>query len=550
MLTRAAEVAKQLREIAFSISTMLLLGILIVVGLVLAKHRLSERLVTLAARGADQATTSRSEEATQILLAEASRIQAAISAHRRRVRSSNGPTIIAADQQLEFQIPGSEVSVESILRPLAILLGQAPIPLAVQIESRANAGDVLVLTGAGRPIESPCAGSDCADAARRAAGLLLAEYDPCAFVIAPIVQWSPDAPGDSSAGARRARSEVAAARCLALAETASDRHEALLLWARLLEHHGDLPGALRKVEEAERMGGTSSDAHLEWARLRPFIDSDPTGEAEAIERLRSAEALSRLDPSRAALARMQRGLMAYSKERFAEAATIHAEALGMLQSPLEADQQTESLIQYNFGNALRDNFACHGDPANLDAAAKAYRTAILVAPRSAYAHNGLGRYYAIVAEDASDSATARRAWNDAVAAYWIAAALDPSFAEPNNNLGIAYRELGDLDIAAHHHRLALEDDPRSAYTRIDYAKTLIARNDLAAAENEIAAADTVMPNNPYVDEARGLLAERRGDVTATKRWYERALRHLPQDCERSPKRHALKVRIEALQSRR
>jgi tetratricopeptide (TPR) repeat protein len=74
---------------------------------------------------------------------------------------------------------------------------------------------------------------------------------------------------------------------------------------------------------------------------------------------------------------------------------------------------------------------------------------------------------------------ARGQVDEAIASYRTAMELDPTFANPHNQLGVALKDQGHLDLAIASYRKAIELDPKHA----------LARNNLTKAEQMAAARD-------------------------------------------------------------
>jgi tetratricopeptide (TPR) repeat protein len=92
----------------------------------------------------------------------------------------------------------------------------------------------------------------------------------------------------------------------------------------------------------------------------------------------------------------------------------------------------------------------------------------------------------------ADYAAGRRAaenknWVDAVRAYERAEKRNPDQADLQNNLGYAYRNLKQYDLAFRHYKRAIEIDPRHRGAHEYIGEAYLMTDDLASAEKHLAA---------------------------------------------------------------
>ncbi|MCH8923464.1 MAG: tetratricopeptide repeat protein, partial [Planctomycetes bacterium] len=113
---------------------------------------------------------------------------------------------------------------------------------------------------------------------------------------------------------------------------------------------------------------------------------------------------------------------------------------------------------------------------------------------------------------------------EAIDQYKQVLALDGDFAKAHNNLALAYRRRGDLELAKAHYEHALRLDPDSPEVHNNFGVLLFQQRDLAGAKAHY---DHALRENPqYVDAHMnlGVLLEREGKLREARSHYERALR--------------------------
>lgn len=330
------------------------------------------------------------------------------------------------------------------------------------------------------PTFPPVPPGQLAEAIRYSAAYLLGEVDPCAAALAPLVAWIAPDSTVVSAFARKGLAYRSAGRCLRQADSEDERAKALILNAKIHRYFDDTAGAERYLKRASLVSSQESRAQLELADLYTQARKSDLAE-DAIGKALSATS----NPGLRAQVQMTQALIQYSQQQF-EKARSTLEGIVAREYDLRAtlDRGTRSLIRFNLGNAIRDQATCSKGTlmdraAALDSAIEHYQRAIEIDPSSAYAHNGIGRAFlelAEVAVRAQQSSTApttdpSHLWIAAREAFIEAAALDPSFTEPENNLGRALTALGRYEDAEIHFDKALANDPTFVWTHVDRVKS-------------------------------------------------------------------------------
>ena len=111
---------------------------------------------------------------------------------------------------------------------------------------------------------------------------------------------------------------------------------------------------------------------------------------------------------------------------------------------------------------------------------------------------------------------AQQHYQQALEALQPAAAQLPNDYDMQYMLGLVQRRLGDLDAAERHLRAVHEIDPQSAAALHMLAMTLAARRRFAAAEETMARAIAIAPDEPALYEARAVIRLATGDVTGAR----------------------------------
>jgi tetratricopeptide (TPR) repeat protein len=114
----------------------------------------------------------------------------------------------------------------------------------------------------------------------------------------------------------------------------------------------------------------------------------------------------------------------------------------------------------------------YADLKRYDDAIAAFYHAIALDPADAYSHNGLGNVYFNLKQ-----------YDAAIAAFHHAIALDPALAYPHHGLGNTYRDLKQYEdaIAAYHHAIALDPTYPYPHTGLGNAYSLLNQLDKARA---------------------------------------------------------------------
>ncbi len=350
-----------------------------------------------------------------------------------------------------------------------------------------------------------------------AAGVLQA-IDPCAFSQIHLVVWSPDPGVDDLQARKLARAEAAAARCAELTTTDPRRHaKSLERWVKLLERSD-------YAAEGSALYAASVDPGSFDSMLQIADQQVRLGKLEEAEvSLRAAETTAKRVGNQIALARVElsKGLIAYRRSggpdgaaQLAIARQQYDLALQRLHDRAVEAPDLRAQIELNLGITLRDSWERGQGEAS--ESLTQFRKAILDAPRSAYAHNGLGRSYESIARKATKKDEKLSGLRNAQRAFALATELDPSFWESENNLARVYAELGDFDAARQHHADAALDAPSEGYVYVDWTKTLL-KADATTSKDGCAllpeatkrieqARKLVDRENPYLQEAESLLA--------------------------------------------
>ncbi len=195
------------------------------------------------------------------------------------------------------------------------------------------------------------------------------------------------------------------------------------------------------------------------------------------------------------------------------------------------------------GNALK-NLRRYED------AEAAYRQALVYAPHSWHAHNGLcavalqkGRLEEALAHGQAalslcpryaearnnlGSALAKKGDLDgAIREYREAIHIHPDFAEAHNNLGSALKARGDLDGAVEACRRALRIQPDLVEARYNLGGILKARGDLDGAIREYREAIRIHPGFAEAHYNLGLVLKAKGNLDGAIREYREAIRIKP-----------------------
>ncbi len=108
----------------------------------------------------------------------------------------------------------------------------------------------------------------------------------------------------------------------------------------------------------------------------------------------------------------------------------------------------------------------HLDKGELEAAQRAFESALVADVEFGPAHNNLGKVF-----------YRQRDWYKAAWEFEYASRLMPRHAEPRNNLGLVLEEAGELDRAVDQYRQAVSLDPKPIVYRANLARALVRRGE-------------------------------------------------------------------------
>ena len=161
-----------------------------------------------------------------------------------------------------------------------------------------------------------------------------------------------------------------------------------------------------------------------------------------------------------------------------------------------------------------------GQEGNLEAAEKAFRTAIHEAPEWPEAHYNLGLI--LIAD-----AMGKRDWPAAAAEFREAVRLRPDYSEARHWLGTGLSETGDQEGAIRELRAALAANPGSPEIHLDLGKALNATQRSSDAEREYREAVRLRPNYAEAETALGKLLLQTGGYLEAIEHFKRALQSNP-----------------------
>ncbi len=247
----------------------------------------------------------------------------------------------------------------------------------------------------------------------------------------------------------------------------------------------------------------SADGQKRLKRLSIADDSysSPEEQAELLDELTRLERLGHLkgegEAERGAILDWMRGLLEYARGRYSEALAAYERAERVLPAECEALKKQLGEALDNLANELmwpQDTGSAIYSPeaerilpkvvewlpekqgawyrlgailslaGRYDEAIAAYQRAIALDPKVAAPHNGLGNVYAQLGR-----------YDEAIAAYQRAIALDPKFAAPHNNLANVFAKLGRFDEARREYQERIRLAPENPFTPL-VALGVIARH--------------------------------------------------------------------------
>ncbi len=188
-------------------------------------------------------------------------------------------------------------------------------------------------------------------------------------------------------------------------------------------------------------------------------------------------------------------------------------ASGQNEQKLARAREKDPRYQYNLG-------LFHLNGGNVDEALKALQKSLALDPRSALAWNALGLARSMKGELEASSEAYRKSLE-----------LDPAFSEARNNLGTVYQELGFLDRAQAEFEKVVRDAnyPTRELAYYNLARLFFLQDKIDPAFENIQRALQLKPKFGLALNLKGLILEKRGDVSGAVDAYELAAKAVPDD---------------------
>jgi tetratricopeptide (TPR) repeat protein len=183
------------------------------------------------------------------------------------------------------------------------------------------------------------------------------------------------------------------------------------------------------------------------------------------------------------------------------------------QTKVERARAKDPKYQYNLGNFfLNQN--------NVDEAIKYYVKALSLDTRFYLAYNALGLAHSM-----------KGRLDEAAKSYLSCLGINPQFTEARNNLGTVYQEMNQLDKAEAAFKTALQD---LAYQNrelpyFNLARLYVLLNRLDEAFENVNKALQIRPRLAMALNLRGLILEKRNNLSEALASYEQAAKIVPDD---------------------
>ena len=162
-----------------------------------------------------------------------------------------------------------------------------------------------------------------------------------------------------------------------------------------------------------------------------------------------------------------------------------------------------------------------------DKAIEEYRIAINIKPGRAFSYNNLGAVLLTIGEgngEGDEDNIDEDKIKEAIGLFRTATTLKRDYAEPHNNLGIAYFKLGSSTEAIAHYRRSLEIRPDQATTHKMLATLYLKQGERDLAEAEFKEAFELAPHDAEVLYNLGTIYHQRGDTEGAITLYKEAVR--------------------------
>lgn len=183
------------------------------------------------------------------------------------------------------------------------------------------------------------------------------------------------------------------------------------------------------------------------------------------------------------------------------------------QTKVERARAKDPKYQYNLGNFyLNQN--------NIDEAIRCYVKALSLDTRFYLAYNALGLAHSM-----------RGRLDEAAKSYLRCLEINPQFTEARNNLGTVYQELKQLDKAEAEFKAALQDltYQNRELPYFNLARLYVLQNRLDEAFENVNKSLQIRPRLAMAHNLRGLVLEKRNDMTEAVASYEQAVKIVPDD---------------------
>ncbi len=186
---------------------------------------------------------------------------------------------------------------------------------------------------------------------------------------------------------------------------------------------------------------------------------------------------------------------------------------------------TKSLSSYSHAWAMKCWAASKAEI--FEEAEYAGQRALELDPKSPAVHNTLGLMFSSLANRQRDRAAHKQKLDQAIRHYHRALAIQPSYAQAHNNLGMALDDQGNFDEAIQHYRQALRIKPNYAQAHNNLGITLDNQGKSGEAIEHYEQALRIRPDYAKAHNNLGIALSEEGRLDEAIGHYEQALRIQP-----------------------